>query len=504
MTCLHAVWAMALLVFLFSLHACGGGSSGGSGSGTTSPATLNQSNPAEVQEITARLAELRSAMNLGPDLTVQTVDGFFISDPQYGTSGGHTRAEDVASIPAIFGPGGTNTHGQLLDLRNVRLVSDITSDYYSSRRITRAFILNYDFIYENGDIVTGSNVTMGRETQSGLWKFIGDPDQNNSGNTSNYGGYFSTYYHGWSSGFHTLDDLDEPVDVVSDGTDFYVVSSFFCKITKMDVSTGTSSMYAGTGGSGNINGIGTAASFNHPQGITTDGTNFYVADGNDRIRKIAISTGEVTALADAPGLTGFFAGSWTEERFSKTRSIATDGTNLFYIVYPGNDEIRKIVMSTGEVTTLAEAGSMGEWVNLQGIATDGTNLYVTDGSKKTIHKIEIATEAVTTLAGTPYYTWTEDGIGPAAHFYSPSHIATDGMNLYVADDTTILKIEISTGAVTTLAGAPWLPGSSDGTGTAARFNNPRSLTTDGTNVYVIDGNKALRKVEISTGVVTTY
>ena len=44
---------------------------------------------------------------------------------------------------------------------------------------------------------------------------------------------------------------------------------------------------AGTGSSGSVNGTGTSASFYNPQGITTDGTNLYVADDNTHlIRKI--------------------------------------------------------------------------------------------------------------------------------------------------------------------------------------------------------------------------
>ena len=40
---------------------------------------------------------------------------------------------------------------------------------------------------------------------------------------------------------------------------------------------------AGTGSSGSANGTGTLASFNSPRGITTDGTNLYVADSSSNL-----------------------------------------------------------------------------------------------------------------------------------------------------------------------------------------------------------------------------
>ena len=58
-------------------------------------------------------------------------------------------------------------------------------------------------------------------------------------------------------------------------------------IRKIVISTGAVTTLAGTGSSGSANGTGTSASFDDPQGITTDGTNLYVADrGNHLIRKI--------------------------------------------------------------------------------------------------------------------------------------------------------------------------------------------------------------------------
>ena len=86
---------------------------------------------------------------------------------------------------------------------------------------------------------------------------------------------------------------------------------------------------AGTGSSGSSNGTGTSASFNNPGGITTDGTNLYVADYNNHlIRKIVISTGAVTTLAGT-GSSGSVNGTGTSASFYRPVGITTDGTNLY-------------------------------------------------------------------------------------------------------------------------------------------------------------------------------
>ncbi len=145
-----------------------------------------------------------------------------------------------------------------------------------------------------------------------------------------------------------------------------------------------------------------------------------------------------------------------------------------------------------------------------GIASDASgNLYVADAANDTIRKITPA-GVVTTLAGSPGATGTSDGTGSAARFNSPTGIAVDASgNLYVAEygNNTIRKITPA-GAVTTLAGSPGHPGpsgdSSDGTGAAAGFFHPTGLAVDGTgNVYVTDsGNGTIRRIT-PAGAVTT-
>jgi secreted PhoX family phosphatase len=98
-----------------------------------------------------------------------------------------------------------------------------------------------------------------------------------------------------------------------------------------------------------------------------------------------------------------------------------------------------------------------------------------------------------------------DGAGAEARFNFPDGVAVDRAgNLYVADtgNSTIRKITAA-GVVTTLAGAPGIQGSADGTGADARFASPAGVAVDSAgNLYVADGNTTLRKVT-PAGVVTT-
>jgi sugar lactone lactonase YvrE len=310
---------------------------------------------------------------------------------------------------------------------------------------------------------------------------------------------------GSADGTGTAARFKNPYGITTDGNNLYVADTYNNTIRKIVIAAGEVTTLAGSAGSsGSANGTGAAARFNYPQGITTDGTNLYVTDGNSTIRKIVIATGEVTTLAGS-GLAGFTDGTGAAARFKYPCGITTEGTNL-YVADTGNNTIRKIVIATGEVTTLAGSGLAGsangtgaaaKFNNPSGITTDGSNLYVADTYDNTIRKIVIATGEVTTLAGSGLAGST-DGTGTAAKFNNPSGITTDGTNLYVADtnNNTIRKIVIATGAVTTLAGSAGLEGSADGIGAAATFNNPGGVTTDGISLYVTDSNNELiRKIQ---------
>ena len=305
-----------------------------------------------------------------------------------------------------------------------------------------------------------------------------------------------------------------PGGITSDGTNLYVTEPFSNTVRKIVIATGAVTTLAGTAGaSGSTDATGAAARFNAPYGITNDGVNLYVTDSsNHTVRQIAIGTGAVTTLAGTAGSSGSTDATGPAARFLYPNGLATDGTNL-YVADTNNQTIRKIVISTGVVTTLAgTAGAVGTTNSTgaaarfnypNGITIDGSNLYVADTANHVIRQIVISTGAVTTFAGT---LASADGTGAAASFNSPWQITTNGTNLYVADTTShvIRQIVIATGAVTTVAGSAGVSGSTDATGAAASFNSPTGITTDGINLYVSDGgNHNIRQIVIATGVVTT-
>lgn len=278
------------------------------------------------------------------------------------------------------------------------------------------------------------------------------------------------------------------------------------------------STLAGSTNPGSVNGINTEASFTNPFGIATDGQgHLYIADaGNNEIRCISLTTGEVTTIAGSTEA-GYADGQDTSARFFYPTGVACDGQGNLFVTDCYNNRIRKIVLATGMVSTFAGSGAsagddgIGTAANFYqpcGIVCDGDGyLYIAGGLNSAIRKINIATAQVTTLAGSTCMG-SHDGKGSAASFNYPSSLTLDGQgNLYVVDEgnNEIRKVVIATGVVTTVAGSTsW--GSTNGAGNVAKFNAPYGIAADGQgNLYITDGdNNEIRKMVIATGMVSTY
>ncbi len=246
---------------------------------------------------------------------------------------------------------------------------------------------------------------------------------------------------------------------------------------------------SGSTSQGSVNGAGNEARFNGPQAVAVDGAgNVYVADTfNDTIRTVT-SAGVVNTIAGLAGMAGNSNGVGSDARFNLPQGVAVDGAGNIYVGDSGNGAIREVTPA-GVVTTLAEG-----FGNPTGVALDSaTNIYVADEGSNTVCKVTPAGTnwAVTILAG---------------GFSHPSGVAVDSAsNVYVADTGHSTICEVTpTGTnwvVTTLAGQLGQFGSADGTGTNAQFFLPRSVAVDNaSNIYVADTfNNVIRKMTLNGG-----
>ncbi|HVU18450.1 MAG TPA: FG-GAP-like repeat-containing protein [Candidatus Didemnitutus sp.] len=285
-------------------------------------------------------------------------------------------------------------------------------------------------------------------------------------------------------------------------------------LIRMITSAGVVTTLAGTAGtSGTADGTGAAARFNSPSGIAVDTMgNLYVADtGNHTIRLIAPG-GVVTTLAGTAGLPGVVDGLGAAARFNGPAGVAVDSAGYVYVADTGNSSIR-VIAPGGSVSTFAGVsgaignidgvGSSALFFNPAGIAIDNaSDIYVTDTGSHTIRKIT-PDRTVITFAGTAGVTGSTDGLGNAARFNAPAGICVDAAGtIYVADTGNhTIRLLTASQSVITIAGSAGLPGSTNGSGVAARFNAPRGVQIDSKgNLFIADtGNQTIRKTNLVAG-----
>lgn len=186
------------------------------------------------------------------------------------------------------------------------------------------------------------------------------------------------------------------------------------------------------------------------------------------------------------GTFGHTDGTGTGASFGVTHSMIADAVGNIFTT-DATSRIRKITPA-GVVTTLVTSG-----IGLAEGITWGTGdtLIVNDYNTGTLYKVNSITGAVRTFITIPNHC---NGLvkGKNDTIYAAGY----GRNV-------IFKIN-PLGGIDTLAGSV-VGGSADGTGTAARFKTPTSITTDAVgNLYVTDNsNNKIRKIT-PTGVVTTF
>ncbi len=137
------------------------------------------------------------------------------------------------------------------------------------------------------------------------------------------------------------------------------------------------------------------------------------------------------------------------------------------------------------------------------------NLYIADTANQRIRMISGST--ITTIAGTGTIGYSGDtAAATAATFSSPSGLAFDSKdNLYIADTKNNVIRKISGTTITTVAGVQGGGagyGGDLGPATSANLSGPTAIAFDAQgNYYIADnGNSLIRKVDIASGIITTY
>ncbi|HVX96042.1 MAG TPA: hypothetical protein VHK47_14115 [Polyangia bacterium] len=257
----------------------------------------------------------------------------------------------------------------------------------------------------------------------------------------------------------------------------------------------------------------------YPGQIVSDGSNVYLTTGTvgPGITRMSIATGALTHIAGSPdGLQDFMDGTGPAALFNGAGGLALDGKGAIYVADAGNQVIRKVVLATGVVTTVAgyprQAGwseGTGEEAHFKGatdVAYDATTgaLYVADLGNCSLRRVDVSTGAVSTLAGDHSSCGIKDGTGKGAGFDLVAALALDGKgNLYAGDTATIRKVVLATGEVTTIAGTPGAAVVRDGPPGTGKIFQIGAMVADGKGGLYFTELWTVRRLDLATGELRT-
>jgi PKD repeat protein len=309
-----------------------------------------------------------------------------------------------------------------------------------------------------------------------------------------------------------------PNGVAVDGSgNVYICDQDNQRIRKVDAASGLISTVAGNGNTG-YNGDGilaTSASLYYPIGVAVDGSgNIYISDqDNQRIRKVTAATGLISTVAGT-GSSGFNGDgiAATSATLSNPSGVTVDGSGNIYICDQGNDRIRKVTVATGQISTVAGTGSggyNGDGISAKsatiyspsGVALDSAgNIYIADQYNSRIRKVTQSTGLISTVAGNGTYGFSGDGAAAtSATMRYSSGVAVDSSgNIYFCDlnNQRIRKVTASTGLISTLAGNGSTGFTGDGgIATSATLYYPAGIAVDSSGfIYIADtDNHRIRK-----------
>lgn len=262
-----------------------------------------------------------------------------------------------------------------------------------------------------------------------------------------------------------------------------------------------------------------SAWLNKSEGVYIDQAgNIFIADTDNQLVRKVIAGGNIINIAGTPkqagpGADGDLA---TSTKLDRPRDVILDQAGNIYIADTDNCKIKKVNVADGRIYTFAGTGTCGfggegglatnaDLRKPRGLAFDttGNNLYIADTDNNRIRRIDMATNKIYTIAGTGAGGYDQDGIqAVAAKLNKPRGVAINQFGtLYIADtdNNRIRKVDSSTGIITTHAGTGAAGNSGDGyVSTEAQLNKPNRVIAyddvDGHLIISDTDNNRLREI----------
>jgi len=266
---------------------------------------------------------------------------------------------------------------------------------------------------------------------------------------------------------------------------------------------------AGTGKPGHADGAFASAAFNDPQGLALGNDTLYVADRkNHLIRALDLEKRTVKTIAGIG-----HQGTDIRRGGAALRTGLNSPWGLLYhqgylyIAMAGHHQIWQMDLAKRMVVPFAGNGfeniqdvalASSCFAQPSGLASDGVNLYVADSEVSAVRSLPLSGKGqVSTLVGTGLFDFGDiDGVGAQARLQHALGIVYVDGKLYVADtyNSKIKVLDPRTRACATFVGDK----------KEKQFNEPGGISHANGKLYVADTNAhRIQVVDLETKAVTT-
>ena len=296
---------------------------------------------------------------------------------------------------------------------------------------------------------------------------------------------------------------------VDSAGNLYFASSYDNRVFKVTVSTGELTVVAGNGVAGysgdGVTGGAAKAMLDGPQGVAVDSNgNVYISDTeNCIVRKVNQTTSTITTVAGTPDSCGYAGdgGPGTSAKVYYPDELAVDSSNNVFIADYDNALIRKLTVSTGDISTVA-----GSYQKTAALCPNGTvatscgfsvtpsvavdandDIFLTDGEEYVVYEVSGSTGKITTIAGTGTSGYSGNGgLATSAEIdpYAYGQIAANsaGTKVWLSDTYNFVVRQIIVGGdISAVVGQNSCGGGFSGMGgaaTSACIAYPGGITVD--------------------------